>query len=300
MQARCLRYEWMTTLRYSANQMSPSTRTFCCRLLLCGGFAGPAGYVAYISAVAIHELLGHGVTAWLLGGTFEGFALMPDGMGWAASSAPEHENIVLAGGVVAGVLFGTVLLWLAFRLVHPLARMTCLLFAFCSLVDATPYAFWNSVFPRPPGDFGRILIDLQLEWVRWAFVVAFGSAYIATTVGCNIAIFRCFESILGRLTKLQAVVLAWGFFGLVEGIAWFGFDWNQLIQDVGRLPQFVGAGLQLAIAPVLVVIRKNELEAVKVTSRCWTISIASAWLAAGLLVVVLLWWLQHGVYWGDG
>ena len=144
--------------------MSPSTKTFCVRLLLCVTFAGPTGYVAFISAVAIHELLGHGVTAWLLGGTFQGFALMPDGMGWAASSAPDHENIVLAGGVVAGVLAGVILLLLASRMTHPLARMTCLLFAVCSLEDATSYAFWNSVFPRPPGDFGRILLDLQLEW----------------------------------------------------------------------------------------------------------------------------------------
>lgn len=223
---------------------------------------------------------------------------MPDGMGWAAAWAPGHGNIVLAAGVVAGVLFGIVLLLLAFWFVHPLARMTCLLFAACTLQDAIPYAFWNSVFPRPPGDFGRILLDLQLDWVRWTCVIAFGAAYLAATVGCSVALFRCFESILGRLTKLQAIVLAWLFFGLGGGLACFGFDWNQVIQDIGRLPQYVGAGLQLAIAPLLVAIRKKKLEAIEVSPRCWTAAITISLLAAGVLVVVLLLWLQHGVYWG--
>ncbi len=258
---------------------------------------GPTAYVAMISAVAIHELLGHGLTAWLLGGTFQGFALMPDGMGWAASSAPGRENIVLAAGVVAGVLFGIGLLTVAFRLDHPLARMTCLLFAVCSLEDAIPYAFWNSVFPRPPGDWGRILIDLQLEWVRWTLVVAFGAAYLATVGGGGIALFRCFESLSGGLTKLQAVVFAWIFFGLGGGIGWFLFDWNQLIQEVGRLPQFVGAGLQFAVAPVLVATRRGTFEPSGVSPRCWAVAIVSAWVVGGLLVFALLGWLQHGVYW---
>ncbi|MFH1107963.1 MAG: M50 family metallopeptidase [Planctomycetota bacterium] len=279
--------------------MSLSTTAFGLRLLLCVAFASPVGYVAYISGVAIHELLGHGVTAWLLGGTFQGFALMPDGMGWAVSSAPKSENIVLAGGVIVGMAFGLFLLPLAYRFTHPLARMTCLLFAVCSFEDAAPYVFWNSVFPRPPGDFGRILLDLQSEWLRWSLVVGFGTAYIATSVGCSIAVFRCFESLLGCLTKVQAIILAWVFFGLGGGIAWFGFDWNQLIQDVGRLPQFAGAALQFAIAPILVATRGKERPAISVSNRCWVVSITSAWFAAGLLVAVLLLWLQHGLFWNE-
>lgn len=272
-------------------------RTFYARGFLCAAFAGPTAYVAMIFAVAIHELLGHGVAALVLGGTFSGFALMPDGMAWAAAWAPNHTNAVLAAGVAAGVLVGIILLLVATRLAHPLARMACLLFAFCSLEDATPYAFWNSLFPRPPGDLGRILMDLQGESLRWSLVIGFGCAYLATTVGCTIALFRCFESLVGSLTKLQASLLAWVFFGLGGGITWFGFDWNQLIQDVGRLPQFVGAGLSIAIAPVLVAIRKTKLEAITVSSRCWTLCIVSAWAAAALLVVVLLVWLRHGVHW---
>ncbi len=271
-------------------------KTYGLRLLLCVAFASPVGYVAYISSVAIHELFGHGVTAWLLGGTFQGFALMPDGMGWAAASAPKFENTVLAAGVVAGMVFGIVMLLLAYRITHPLARMACLLFAVCSLEDATPYAFWNSLFPRPPGDFGRILLDLQYEWLRWLLVVGFGAAYVATSIGCSVAIFRCFESLLGRLTKVQAIIWAWAF-GLGGAIAWFGFDWNQLIQGIGRLPQFAGAGLQLAIAPVLVATRAKDPGTVRVSNRCWVVSIASAWLTAGLLVAVLFLWLQHGVSW---
>ena len=280
-----------------SSRVSLFTKTFNLRLLLCVAFAGPVGYVGYISAVAVHEVLGHGAAAWVLGGTFGGFALMPDGMGSATAEAEGHQNLVLAAGVLAGTGFGIALLLLARWVTHPLAKMVCLLFAFSSLEDATPYAFWNSAFPRPPGDFGRILLDLQSAELRWSLVVGSGVAYVASTIGCNIAIFRCFESLLGRLTRIQAIMLAWVFFGFVGGVAWFGFDWNLLIQDVGRVPQYVGASLQFAIAPLLVATRKRELVAVSVSNRCWAGSIASAWLVAGSLVVVLQSWLRHGVSW---
>jgi large-conductance mechanosensitive channel len=245
----------------------------------------------------VHELLGHGVSAWLLGGTFEGLALMPDGMGWAAAYSPDHPNLVLASGVIAGVAFGLLMVSLAYNLVHPIVRLTCLLFATCSLQDALPYAFWNSVFPRPPGDFGRILLDLQSEALRWLLVIGFGIAYLAASLGCNLALFRTVQSVVGRLTKTQAAVLAYGVFGIGGGITWFGFDWNQLIEGIGRLPQFVGAGLQLATAPLLVAICKHDAQQITVPARVWTVAIATAWFVAAALIFVLVAWLQHGVYW---
>ncbi len=277
--------------------MSSSTKTFSLRLLLCFAFAGPVGYVAYISAVAIHEILGHGLTAWLLGGRFEGFALMPDGMGWAAAWSDKHQNSVHAAGVVAGVLAGLIMLLLAVRLAHPLARMACLLFAICSFEDATSYAFWNSLFPRPPGDFAKILLDVHSELLRWSLVSGFGLAYLASTIGLNVMLFRCMESILGPLSRKRAILIAWVFFGLGGGAAWFGFDWNQLIQDIGRVPQFVGAGIQLAIAPLLVAVRRHAFASATVSKRCWVFSIGGAWLTTAVLVILLVAWLRHGVSW---
>jgi hypothetical protein len=221
---------------------------------------------------------------------------MPDGMGWAAAEAPKHQNFVLAAGVISGTLFALVMALLAYRVAHPLARLLFLLFAVCSFQDALPYAFWNSVFPRPPGDFGRILLDLQDEWLRWTCVFGFGFAYLAATVACNIAIFRNLQSILGATTNAHIAIVAYGLIGLGGGVAWFGFDWNQVIEDVGRIPQFVGAGLQLAMAPLLMAVRRREI-ASTVSPLGWTLAIAAAWVTAAISLVVLLFRLQHGVYW---
>jgi len=274
-----------------------TSKAFARRLSACISFVAPLGYVAYIASVAIHELVGHGCTAWLLGGQFTGFALMPDGMGWADGWSPEHENVLLAGGVISGIVFGAMFLVAAVTVAHPLWRVSLLLFSICCFEDAAPYAFWNSLFPRPPGDFGRILLDLNSESVRWTLIVVFGTIYVGATVWLNVLIFRCFESILGCLGKRRAILIAWLLFGLGGGLSWFAFDWNQLIEGVGRLPQYTGASLQLSVAPLLVWIRQRDVECVDISRTFWTYSIVAAWLVCIGLVVTLAVWLRHGVSW---
>lgn len=274
-----------------------ATKQFACRLTLLVLFVVPTGYIAYIGAVAVHEVLGHGVVAWLIGGSFYGFALMPDGMGWASASSPEHENVVLAAGVVVGALAGSVAFFVARRQRHPLVRVAFLVFSASSLLDALPYVFWNSVFPRPPGDIGRILADVHVDSLRWALIVTSGASWLLATWITNAAAYECCERILGPVSRRRATFFALTFFGLGPAATWFGFDWNQLIEDVGQFPQYVGATLQLTVVPGLLLTKRTPLASSAVSPRCWTFAIGGAWVVAGILLAVLVLWLRHGVSW---
>src|SRR5688572_22171752 len=68
-------------------------------------YLAPVAYCGALLGIAVHEFIGHGVTAWALGGEFSGFALRANVMGWAwaypARDAPGwHEVAILAGGVI--------------------------------------------------------------------------------------------------------------------------------------------------------------------------------------------------------
>ena len=68
----------------------------------------PAAFLGDLLAVAVHELLGHGMAALLLGGDFWGFEIHLDGMGWAHVSlglgAPYWKDVIMlsAGGCPNG------------------------------------------------------------------------------------------------------------------------------------------------------------------------------------------------------
>ncbi len=277
--------------------MSLSAKAFTVRLMAWLVFLAPVEYVAYIASVAVHEILGHGITAWALGGTFSGFHIFLDGMGWAYAWSEHYPNIVLAAGSVASIASGLALTAVALRVSHPLARAAVLLFAICMLEDGFSYPFWNCCFVRPPGDFGRILLNLDHETLRWVLLVIFGAGYLSSTLFLNILLFRCLESDLGPLGLGRASLIAWLFFGVGGAAVWFGFDWNQVIEDIGRLPQFVGAGLQLAMAPVLVATRRQTVTTVRISRNSRRVYIATAWLACVGLLLALTLWFRHGVEW---
>ena len=99
----------------SVAQVRPSRRVFLRRIVTLVLFVLPWGYVGVIAGVAVHEVVGHGLTALAVGGRFEGFELEWYGMGWAsaypAPGAPTwHASVVLLGGVTATVALGGLLL----------------------------------------------------------------------------------------------------------------------------------------------------------------------------------------------
>ena len=131
--------------------------------VLLAAFLLPVGYVAGIFAVAIHEILGHGLAAVALGGEFSGFVLRWDTMGWAYSELPQgvavwHYVFHLGSGVIATTVSGGVLLGLGllFRKRTDI-QLPLLLVSLICLMDGIPYIFWNAYHPVPPGDIGWIL-----------------------------------------------------------------------------------------------------------------------------------------------
>jgi hypothetical protein len=68
-------------------------------------YLAPLGhYVAYpllLVSTAVHEL-GHGIAAWLVGGTFQSFVMNPDasGVAYTSTSAPVQSAVVSMGGLL--------------------------------------------------------------------------------------------------------------------------------------------------------------------------------------------------------
>ena len=83
-------------------------------------FLLPLGYLGLLLAVVVHELVGHGLVALALGGTFRGFTIHWDAMGWAAVSPPAVDGVwrhvaILSGGIMATTIVGSALLVYAGR-----------------------------------------------------------------------------------------------------------------------------------------------------------------------------------------
>lgn len=72
-----------------------------------------AAYIGIISAVVVHEAVGHGLVAMALGGEFRGIGVYWDGMGWAdvdfAGLSPIRQAWVLAGGFLSTTLVAAIL-----------------------------------------------------------------------------------------------------------------------------------------------------------------------------------------------
>src|SRR5437867_8898755 len=132
------------------------------RITMLALFLFPIAYVGNIGSVAVHEVLGHGGMALLLGGHFKGFVLKQDGMGYAlafpARGAPlSHSILILAAGSCATTVAGLALLGAALLARRSAAlRLTLLLLSLLCLLEGPPYLLWNAYRPVPPGDIGEI------------------------------------------------------------------------------------------------------------------------------------------------
>jgi hypothetical protein len=82
-------------------------------------FILPIVYVSEILGTTIHEVLGHGLSAVLLGGQFSGFIVKWDTMGWAFADLPSgapvtHHILNLASGIIVTTVCGAILWGLVF------------------------------------------------------------------------------------------------------------------------------------------------------------------------------------------
>lgn len=219
-------------------------------------------YGTMLLAVTIHEVIGHGLVALALGGHFEGFEIAWDGMGYATAYAddgapPWHELMVLAGGVAATTMFGVLSLALSRRhAAGSLFRPLYLAISLNCLLDGIPYIFWNSMYPVPAGDIGRILHECGSPVLRWTLVGLSGPAMVAAVFLPNKLLFDTLSARFltdPQSTVLHATFLATAFIALPNAFGWLLFDWNQLAPGIGLLPNLIGILLSLLVAAWLLV-----------------------------------------------
>ena len=260
----------------------------------------PFGYVGVLLAVVVHEVVGHGLVATLLGGSFEGFWIDFDGMGSASTGAPEGGEpwgavAVLAGGIVATSLLGALL----FAAGYALRRRTWLalpvvVVSFGLMTEGISYAFWNGVRPVPPGDVGRILRWVEEPALGVGVVLVSGVLLLAATWAFTALGFAVLQAWLrpgGELRgRARGWVLAW--IGLAPGLAWLNLDWDQLAPGIGLLPNVAGLVLHLAAAASLLWIRPRLRGPCRVGG--WLAATLVGWGLAAATVLAIALWLPAG------
>ncbi|NQT14807.1 MAG: M50 family metallopeptidase [Planctomycetes bacterium] len=275
-------------------------------------FLLPVGYVAGILGVAVHEILGHGWSATLLGGEFSGFVLKWDTMGRAfcvlpSTAPPSHHVFHLASGVIATTICGAILLGLAFLSRKRVdIQLALLVVSFTVLMDGIPYVLWNSYHPVPPGDFGRIISlscgrqPPEESVIRWALLTLGVLLFAGTTFYfCTSMFMRIEELILngGQLTGSSRLLALFLFLALPGSVGWFMFDWNQLAPGVGLLPCVVGALSVTAMAALLFWYRPKSEHGEPVHPVTWR-HIVVSWSCLIVTVIALALWFEDGVRWG--
>lgn len=257
----------------------------------------PWSYTCMILAVIIHEIVGHGLVSLCLGGEFVGFSIMTDGMGWAMTSGGQNPQVGLAGGVFMTSLAGTVALIASFnKRFSPLLRILFSVLALMLLLEGVPYTFWNSLFPRPPGDIGKILMSTNPNSaLRWTLCTVSGAALVASVGFGSLALWRSLEQLLGSMDSRRAAVIMLLAI-TVPGVAYnFVFDWNQLIDDVGHIPSVTHAVMHVLAAVFLYRVRSRNIAPAAVPKATWAVCICASWaVCAGLFGAVML-WMRHGV-----
>jgi len=275
-------------------------------------FALPLLYVATIFSTAVHEILGHGLSAVLLGGEFSGFALSWDAMGRAFSDLPAdapaaHQMVQLASGVIATSLCG-VLLWglTVFFRKRADIQLVLLIGASIFLVDGISYAFWNAYHPAAPGDIGRIIAlcggpqSPGGRIVRWALLLAGGPLLVGATFCLGTAAFVRMETLIlekGQFTGTSRLLAVFLLLALPGSAAWLIFDWNQVAPGIGLVPNVVGVLSVCAVAVVLFWYRPGWKCADPVPAIARR-HVALSWICLLATTASSLLWFSDGVRWG--
>ena len=289
------------------NRESPTGRAVSLALFLL-----PIVYLADMVSVAVHEILGHGLSAVLVGGTFSGLMVKWDGMGVALCDLPvaaplAHCILFLASGVMAEMVFGVLLLGFAMLLRgRPDIQLVPLIVAFICVIDGASYVLWNAYRPVPPGDIGSIVLLLSAEQlpevstVRWALLAAGALLFLGATFYFCVSVFVRVEALIlcdKQFVGPSRLLALFVFLVLPGSVAWFIFDWDQLAPGIGRLPSIIGALSILAVATLLFWHRptlKRECSLRPVTWR----HIAGSWICLIATVIVITRWFKDGVMWG--
>jgi hypothetical protein len=234
-----------------------SGKDYLLRLLAFFAFALPTTFLALVAEKTIHEVVGHGVTAWAVGGEFSGFKVCLFGKSYAYAFAAPHGTVsdrvlISAGGIVSGLLFGLLCLLPALKgREHPFLRLGCAILSAVSLIEATSYAFWGAYRPEGEADVATILGLLDREWLRWILLFTSGAAFVGFTALLSALFFRHLESWLGGGLSLAGWrrVATVATLGGIGAAGWWINDWGD--EEAFHFMRFFGSVVQLGSALVL-------------------------------------------------
>ena len=275
-------------------------------------FALPLVYVAEVLCVITHEVLGHGLTAMLLGGQFFGFTVKWDTMGWALTDLPPggtpaaYQILFWSSGIIATTVCGMILWGIVFLFRRRAdIQLALLVGAFVFLIDGIDYIVWNSYHPVLPGDIGVIILFSQAldfpgsDILRWILLITGALLFAGTMFYFCTSIFIRIEalSLNGGQFKGRSRILALLLFLVLPGVYEFlSFDWNQVAPGIGRAPNVAGAMSIITVAAVLFWYRPRLKIGNSVTSITWR-HVAISGTCLLVTVAALALWLNEGVRW---
>lgn len=291
--------EFCTPVQPSQTTMS---RQSVVRYVIAVALVLPYVYLGILIAVSVHEFVGHGLVAELVGGTFHGVQVDFDGMGRAfAFIAPEAEpwkhKAILGGGVLSTIVTGIATLLLSWRARRrPTLALPLLAIAANLVLEGSSYLFWNAVHPLPPGDIAWLVSGNPLARVACIFIggiVMLAGIWCATALAMWIA-----ESWLNEGKRFQGrtrfIILA--VVGGVPGVAWFTFDWDRLAPGLAAWPNLAGLFVHLVSAASLAPMRWR-LERIQSNRYSILISATAGWALMSMAIIVIGLWLRNGLTW---
>jgi len=274
-------------------------------------FVLPIVYVAEILGTTIHEVLGHGLSAVLLGGQFSGFTVKWDTMGWAFADIPVEAPVTyhilhLASGIIATTLCGAILWGLVFLFRRrPDIQLVLLVGAFIFLIEGIDYIVWNSYHPVLTGDVGKIILFSQvLEFpgsavLRWVLLITGALLFAGTAFYFCTSIFVRIEALIlgeGQFTGKSRILALFLFLALPGAYEFLSFDWNQVAPGIGRVPNVAGALSIITVAAVLFWYRTRLKNVNSIPPITWR-HIAISGTCLLVTVAALALWLNEGVIW---
>lgn len=268
-------------------------------------FFVPIVYLGVIAAVTFHEVIGHGLVTALLGGTFSGFGILIDGMGWARVElsvlSPLKQAIVLAGGALVTNLFSVLFILLGAKLKkHFLVSVTFLTLALTFLSDGLPYFFWDALFQGGLGDASGILGLYPFLWLKTLIVILSGIAFVAAVLLLNHMLLNRIYTFLGtkeRSSRVEFAVIAGTLF-VVQTFAWFSFDWTQLVPvpQIWLWPSIIPTIMTLIYFGARVALfGKGQTSTASERPIHFRAAILIAWGLCALVIAIILLFLQNGI-----